>query len=150
MSLAGAIAPFTQRCQVGIVAQPDRHMKALLQNLSQGKLFPPGNIGRRVDNAQLRVDPARSGHANAHTRDHSAGHSSAIKLDQALQCGLIFTLGWDAFLLDGTMFTLGIDGNAYLSSTDVNCDISCPYKRDYSMKLELTSGIVDVFEKRLL
>ena len=120
--LTGAVAPLAQGGQVGIVAEPDRHIEIFPQDAGQGELFPPRYIGSRQHDAQLGVDPTRSRHANRANMSLSRP-KFGDQADQAFQRGFPFGLGWNAFLSDGAMFSLRIYGHADLCPTDVNSDI---------------------------
>ena len=45
VTLASAVAPFTQGSQVGIVAKDDRHLETILRICRKGRFFQPGMLG---------------------------------------------------------------------------------------------------------
>ena len=109
MAFAGAIQPFPQDCQVGVIPDISRDVVFLRKQFGQGIICPGGDVGSFDDDAGIGIK--RPGYGRADDVDRLLRPDRVDQRSQPLEYAVFHATGRGALDVDGDGAVLGVDGN---------------------------------------
>ncbi len=109
VTLAGAVLPFSQEGQVGIVPQEDGNLVLALEQLRQGIIRPGGDVGGLDDDAGVGVERAGGGHGDG--VDGVLRPGGVDEGGQAVVGALFHAAGGGTLDGDGSIAVVGENGD---------------------------------------